>query len=250
MLNALSCYVVLLSTWVLEKSNKLLSEPWEKRTQQTFSTDLVEVVWTAGREEKVIRTSNLWSLEASLELPWSCDLLLILRCRTWMRREKTGQGNCQFIQFSSVQFRCSVMSDSLRPHEPQHARPPCLSPTPGAYPNSCPLSWWCHPTISSSAVPFSSYLQSFPTSGSFPISQFFTSGGQSIRVSASSSALPMNIQDWFPIDELVGSPCSPSDSQESSPTPQFKIINFSALSFLYSPTLISIHDYWKNHSFD
>ena len=90
------------------------------------------------------------------------------------------------------------MSDSLRPHEPQQARPPCQSQTPGVYPNPCPLSWWCHPTISSSVVPFSSRLQSVPASGSFPMSQLFPSGGQSIRVSASTSVLPMNTQDWSP----------------------------------------------------
>ena len=102
------------------------------------------------------------------------------------------------IQFSSVQFSRSGVSNSLWPHEPQHARPPCPSPTPGAYSNSCSSSWWCHPTISSSVAPFFSCLQSFPASGSFPRSQFFTSGGQSIGVSASVSVLPMNIQDWFP----------------------------------------------------
>ena len=91
----------------------------------------------------------------------------------------------------------SVVSDSLRPHEPRHTRPPCPSPTPGVYPNSYPLSWWCHPTISSSVITFSC-LQSFPASGSFPVSQFFTSGGQSIGVSASASVLPMNIPGWLP----------------------------------------------------
>ena len=101
--------------------------------------------------------------------------------------------------FSSVQFSRSVVCDSLPPHRPQHARPPCPSPTPGVYSNSCPLSRWCHPTISSSVIPFSSHLQSFPASGSFPRSQFFASGGQSIGVSASTSVLPMNIQDWFPL---------------------------------------------------
>ena len=101
--------------------------------------------------------------------------------------------------FSLVQFSLSVVSNSLRPHELQHARPPCPSPPPRVYPNSCPLSRWCHPTILSSAVPLSSRLLSFPTSGSFPLSQLFTSGGQSIGVSASASALPMNIQDWFPL---------------------------------------------------
>ena len=98
--------------------------------------------------------------------------------------------------FSSVQFNHSVMSDSLRPHELQHARPPCPSPTPGVHPNLWPLSWWCHLTISSSVIPFSSHPQSFPASGSFPMSQLFTSGGQNIGVSASTSVLPMNTQDW------------------------------------------------------
>ena len=100
---------------------------------------------------------------------------------------------------SSVQFSCSVMSDSLRPHEPQHARRPCPSPAPGVYPNSYPLSLGYHPTISSSVIPFSSCLQSFAASGSLQMSQFFTSSGQRIRVSASASVLPMNIQDWFPL---------------------------------------------------
>ena len=106
--------------------------------------------------------------------------------------------HCTNLLFSSVQFNCSVVSNSLQLHGLQHARPPCPSPTPGVYSNSCLLSQWCHPTISSSVVPFSSCLQSFPPSGSFQASQFFASGGQSIGVSASASVLPMNIQDWFP----------------------------------------------------
>ena len=102
-------------------------------------------------------------------------------------------------QLHLVQFSYSVVSDFWLPHGLEHTRPPCLSPTPGVYSNSCPLSWWCHPTISSSVVPFSSLLQSFPASGSFPMGQLFTSGGHSIRVSALASVLPMNIQDWFPL---------------------------------------------------
>ena len=98
-----------------------------------------------------------------------------------------------------VQFSHSVVSDSLQPHGLQHTRTPCPSPTPGAYSNSCPSSRWCHPTISSPIVPFSSHLQSFPASGSSPVSQFFASDGRSIGVSASASVLPMNIQDWFPL---------------------------------------------------
>jgi len=105
---------------------------------------------------------------------------------------------CLFLpyrKYSSVTQWCPT----LRPHELQRARPPCPSPTPGVYPNSCPLSLWCHPTISASVVPFSSCLQSFPTSGSFQMNQLFISGGQNIGVSASTSVLPMNTQDWFPL---------------------------------------------------
>ena len=145
------------------------------------------------------------------------------------------------------------MSNSLWPHGLQHARLPCPPPTPRACSNSCPLSQWCHPAISSSVIPFSSCLQSFPASGSFQMSQLFASGGQSTGVSASASVLSMNIQDRFPLG-LTGwissQPVPPRDSQESSPTPHFKSISSSELSFLYSPTLTSIHDHWKNHSLD
>ena len=107
---------------------------------------------------------------------------------------------CKVIQFSSVQFSCSVVSNSLRPHELQHTRPPCPSPTPGVYSDSFPSSWWCHPAISSSVVPFSSCPQSLPASGSFPMSQqLFAWSGQSIGVSASASVCPMNTQDWCPL---------------------------------------------------
>ena len=104
-----------------------------------------------------------------------------------------------FIKSSSVQFSHSVVSDSLWPHGLQHTRLPCTSPTSRVYSNSCLSSWWCHPTTSSSVVPFSSHLQSFPASGSFQMSQLFTSGGQSTGVSASASVLPMNTQDWSPL---------------------------------------------------
>ena len=104
-----------------------------------------------------------------------------------------------FPLFSSLQFSPSVMSDCLRLHESQHTRPPCSTPTPRVYSNSCPLSWWCNPTISSSVVPFSSRMQSFRASGSFPMSQFFAPGGQSIGSSASASVLPMNTQDCSPL---------------------------------------------------
>ena len=141
------------------------------------------------------------------------------------------------------------MSDSLWPNGLQHARLPCPSPTLGACSNSCPSSWWCHLTNSYSVVPFSSCLHSFPASGSFPVSWLFPSGGWSIGASASASAsvLPMNIQDWFPLilTDLIS--LESKELSESS-APQLKSINFLTLSFLYGPTLTSIHDYWKNHN--
>ena len=151
------------------------------------------------------------------------------------------------VQFISAHSLSHVY---LWPHGLQHPRPPCPSPTPKVYSNSCALSRWCHSTIASSVVPFSSCSQSFPASGSFQMSQFFTSGGQNTGVSASASVLPMNNQDWFPLGWPGWTPWGTRDSQESSPTPQSKSINFLMLSFLYSPTLTSTHDYWRNHSFD
>ena len=136
----------------------------------------------------------------------------------------------------SVQLSHSVLSNSLRTNALQHAKHPCPSPTPGVNSNSCTLSWWCHPTISSSVVPFSSHLQSFPASGSFPMSQFIASADQSIGVSASTSVLAgLIFRTDFLWDLWVWSPCSPRDCQESSPTPQLKSINSLALSFLYVP---------------
>ena len=153
------------------------------------------------------------------------------------------------VMFSSVQFSRSVVSEYLRPHELQHARPPCPSPTPGVHSDSCPSSQWCHPAISSSVVPFSSCPQSLPAWDTFPMSQLFTWGGQSIGVSALASFLAKNTQDWSP-SEWTGWISLQSSSQESSPTPQFKSIHSLALSFLHSPILTSVHDHCKNHSLD
>ena len=127
------------------------------------------------------------------------------------------------------------MSDSLRPQGLQYTRPPCPSPSSKSCSNSCPLSQWYHSTISSSVVPFSSCLQSFPELGYFLMNQLFVSSGQSIGASALASVLPKNIQDWFLLGLTVWSPCSPRDSQKSSPRPQFKSINSSVLSLLYGP---------------
>ena len=159
---------------------------------------------------------------------------------------------CTYISswemFSSVQFSSIAQScPTLRPHGLQHARLPCPSPTPRVYPNSCPLSQWCHPTISSSVIPFSSHLQSSPGSGSFPVSQFMASGGKSNAVSVSASVLLMNTQDWFPLGWTGWiSLWSKGRSRVFSNTTVQKHQFFSAQ--LYIPTLTSIHDYWKNQS--
>ena len=142
------------------------------------------------------------------------------------------------------------MSDALWPYGLQHTQLPCPSPTLRSCSNSCLLSQWCHATISSFIVPFSYCLQSFPASGSFPVSEFFTSGGQVLEFQLQHQSFQWIFRTDFLQDWLVKSPYSPRDSQVSSPTPQFKIINSSALSFLYSPTHTSIHDYWKYHIFD
>ena len=183
---------------------------------------------------------------------WSAELPSVNDLKHLGRKQPSPIKYFHFLGYEgmfSVQFSCSVVSDSLWPHELHHARPPCPLPTPGVHPNPCPLCRWCHPTISSSFVPFSSCPQSFPASGSFQMSQLFTWGGQRTGVSASTSVLPMKTQDWSPLG-WTGWISLPRDSQESSPTPQFKSINSLALSFLYSPTLTSIHDCWKNHSLD
>ena len=149
---------------------------------------------------------------------------------------------------SSVQFSRSVLSDPLRHHESQHARPPCPSPTPGVHSNLRPSSQWCHPASSSSVVPFSSCPQSLPASESFTMSQLFAWGGQSIGVSALALLLPKNTQGWSPLEwtgwiSLQSKGLSRVFSNATVQTHQF----FSA-HFLHSPTLTSIHDHWKNHS--
>ena len=142
------------------------------------------------------------------------------------------------------------MSDSLWHHRLQHARLPYPSPTPEACLNLCPSSQWCHPTISSSAIPFSSCLQSFPESGSFLVSQFFSWAGQSIGVSASASVLPKNIQGWFSLGLTGWISLQPKGLSRVFSNTTVQKHQSSVLSFLYSPTLTSIYDYWKNHSFD
>ena len=181
-----------------------------------------------------------------LSIVWYNDFLIHFFIITQNNNHTVQPKDC----FSSVQFSRSVMSDSLWLHESQHTRLPCPSPTPGVHPNSCASSWWCHPAISSSVVPFSSCPEPLPVSGSFPMSQLFALGGQSIGVSASASVPPMNTQDW----SLLGSTGwislqSKGLSRVFSKT-TVQNINSSVLSFLHSPILTSIHDHWKNHSLD
>ena len=129
-------------------------------------------------------------------MPWAEEQTDIV-CLSW---DTLGHTTYEYLSCDcTVQFSCSVMSDSFRPHGLQHAKSPCPSSTPGVYSSACPLSQCCHPTISTSVIPFSSRLQSFLASGYFPVSQFFILGGQITGVSASTSVLPMNIQDWFPL---------------------------------------------------
>ena len=150
---------------------------------------------------------------------------------------------------SSVQFSLSVAFNSLWPHGLQHTRLPCSSPTPRDCSNSCPLSRWCHPTISSSLVPFASCLQYFPASGSFQMSQFFVSGDQSTGISTSASVLPIKIQDWFPLTLTCWiSLLSKGLSRVFSSTTVWKHQFFSAQAFLWSSSH-SVYDYWENQSF-
>ena len=147
-----------------------------------------------------VGTESRWLTEPKIFTIWPLQNKFIYYISWHLKNDLFNHCNLvSLLYFSfllcSVQFSHSVVSDSLRPHEPQHAGPPCPSPTPGVHLNPCPLSRWCHPNISSSIIPFSSCPQSFPASGSFQMSQPFTSGGQSIGVSASKSVLPMNTKD-------------------------------------------------------
>ena len=153
-----------------------------------------------------------------------------------------------YIQRMEYLFSHSVVSDSLWPHQLQHARPPCPSPTPRVHSSSRPSSRWCHPAISSSVIPFSSCPQSLPAPGSFQVSQFFTLGGQNIGVSASTSVLPMNIQNWFPLGDPGWISLQSKGLSRVFSNTTVQSISSSVLSFLYSPTLTFIDDYWKKQN--
>ena len=170
-------------------------------------------VWSVGWQDPLEKGTAIHSSVLAWRIPWTVYSMesqrvghdwvtftytLFLKC-IWKFIFPKTHSSVKIIQFNSVTLSCPT----LQPHGVQDTRLPCPSPTSGACSNSCPSSWWCHPTISSSVIPFSSYPQSFPASGAFQMSQFFTSGGQSIGASASASVLPMYIQDWFPL-ELTG----------------------------------------------
>ena len=199
------------------------------QTQETW-------VLSLGQEDPLEKKMATHSSTLAWETPWTeepgrLQSMGFAKSQTWLK----------WLQFSSIQ---SLMSNSLKtPWTLQYARLPCPSQASGACSNSCPSSQWCHPTISSSVVPFSSCPQSLPASGSFQMSHFFTSGGQSIVASASASVLPMNIQDWFPLGWTGWSSLWFKGLSRVLSNPQLKSINSLVLSFLYSPTLTSIHDY-------
>ena len=168
----------------------------------------------------------------------------------WGREGEEGANWEIRMDIYSLSSVHSVVSNSLWPHELQHARPPCPSPTPGVYSNSCPLSRWCHPAISSSFVPFPSCPQSFPASGSFPMSQLFASGGQSIGVSASASVLPVNTQNSSPLGGTGWISLQSKGLSRVISNTTVQKHQFVGAQLFYSPTLTSIHDHWKNHSLD
>ena len=182
---------------------------------------------------------------------WILSGRLAFKPRSALATHDFGQAISFTVLFTLVQFSHSVMSNSLWPHGQQHARLPCPSPTPGTCSNSCNSTQWYHSTISFSAVSFSSCLQSFPTSGSFPVSQFFTTGGQSIGASASTSILPMNTQDWFPLGwtgwiSLQSKGLSRVFSNTTVQKHQF----FGTQLPSWSNSHVYSHGYWKNHSLD
>ena len=221
--------------WTRRHGRKLQSCLWWEGSGRPFAQ--------SSRQSSRVITFHLVKFSSRVCIS-ALERLVVMNEMIWYLKLFPNQVLSKLQSCSSVAQSCSTLFN------PMDARLSCSSPTPGVYSNSCPLSRWCHPTISSSVVPFSACLHSFPASWSFQMSQLFTSGGQSIGVSASTSVPPMNTQDWSPLGWTGWVSLQSKDSQESSPTPQFKSINSSVLSFLYSPTLTSIHDYWKNHSFD
>ena len=206
-------------------------------------------VWITTNYGKFLKR---WENQATLPISWE-TCMWVKRQQTEPDREQRTSSNLrkEYLlegYISSVQS-LKVVSNSLWHHGLQHARLPCPSTTPRACSNACPSSQWCHPTISSSVVPFSSCLQSFPASGSFPVSWFFVSGGQSIGVSASASVLPMNIQDWSPLGFIGWNWLQFKGLSRVFSNTTVQKHQFFGAQLFHGPTLTSIHNYWKNHSF-
>ena len=243
-----------LHSWLHSRASIFLMVTWGKKKLRTFRLPPFISATTLKKSLQLFKYSDFRLIISIFQCinsltPW----LLSFTCMFNLTGNPVGftiKTYQEFNHFSSVQFSCSVVSDSLWHHEPQHSRPPCPSPTPRVYPNSCPLSWWSHPTISSSVVPFSSCPQSFPASGSFQTSHLFASGGQSIGVSASSSVLPMNTQDWSPLGWTDWISLQSKELSRVFSNTTVQKHQSSVLSFLYSPILTSIHEYWKNHNLD
>ena len=221
------------ATWTSLISTKL-SKSSKHKTKWYFQ---------GGTDGKTMK-SKKWLSQKSRVVSFGWSL------RLWSGRSMWAEEAVQFssVQFSSVQFSHSVVSDSLRPHESQHARPTCPSPSPGVDSDSHPLSPWCHPAISSSVVPFFSCPQSLPASESFPVSQLFAWGGQSTGVSASASVLPMNTQDWSPLGWTGWISLQSKGLSRVFSNTTIQKHQFFGAQLLHSPTLTSIHDYRKNHS--
>ena len=215
----------------------------------------IQEIWVQflGREDPLEKEMAIHSTILAWKIPWTEEPGGLPTMGSQGIRHDWAQHNNKEEAKPSVQsdeISRSVMSDCLWPHESQHSRPPCPSPTPRVHPDSRPSSQWCHPAISSSVVPFFSCPQSFPASESFPMSQLSHEVAKVLKFQLQHHSFQRNPRADLLQNGLVGSPCNPRDSQESSPTPQFKTINSSVLSLLHSPTLTSIHDHRKNHSLD
>ena len=206
-------------------------------------------IWTP------VLSDSLGHKVSHFTLTFPQEVLKVNRVQSPQRQTANGLVQSLAVLICSVRLSHSVVSDSLRPYGLQHTRLSCPSPTPRVYSNSCPLNQWCHPTISSSVIPFSSCLQSFPASGSFPMSQFFISGVQSIGVSASASVLQMNIQDWFPLGwtgwiSLQSKGFSRVFSNTTVQKHQFFGTQLSSQSNSHNHASLWFTKLWENHNFD
>ena len=229
--------------WDSEGNNmKWVDIPYSRGS--SWPRNWTQVSYFAGR------FFTIWATREEPEKQCQIQTLIIRKKKINFCNDKYLNTQRKYFIFSSFLFSRSVVFDHVWPHEPQHPRLPCPTPTPGAYPHSCLLSQWCHPTISSFAIPFFSCPQYFPASESFQVSQLFTSDGQNTGISASTSVLPMNTQDWSPLAWTGWISLQSKELSRVFSNSTVQNVNSLALTFLYTPTLTSIQDYWKNHSPD